>query len=100
AVVRQHLLKWAPIQATPVVDLKNEREYEQSLAAIALARVSPEQVWEEIVGVPQRNSQLGAGSALLGRTLPFWLDYLVPVAVGSVILFTAWWTGLKFLLTR
>ena len=31
--------------------------------------------------------------------LPFWLDYLLPVCGGSLLLLWAWWAGLKFLLS-
>jgi serine/threonine protein kinase len=97
AAVREELLRWAPAEPAPVINLKDERAYEQALAVQALKQVSPQEFWEGVVGVPSGPIAERSG----GRSgLPFWLDYLLPVGLGLILLFTAWWAGLKFLLTR
>src|SRR5262249_39765635 len=96
AAVRQELLAWTGNVPVSALDLKAEKEYEQTLAAMALARVSPEQFWQEAVGPAP-----GAGKVASAATgLPFWLDYLVPVGVGLTVLAVGWWAALKYLLLR
>jgi serine/threonine protein kinase len=101
SAVRAELRKWAPVEAPPVIDLKGEHEYEQALAAVALKQASPEQFWEAVVTVsrPADSASIpGPAPAAEPGTLPFWLDYLLPVGAGSVLLVLAWWIALNYLL--
>lgn len=103
AAAREELLAWAPREPVQALDRPDDPEYQRAVTALKIAEVSAEQVWETIVAQPRSTDRMPAlrnlpTSLPMEPDLPFWLDYLVPVGLGSIILMELWVIGLKLLL--
>lgn len=92
AVVRQALAPWADQAPVAALDQKSDAEYQQAIAAL---RTAPEQVWESIVATSAPTAAPARSVRLKGQ-LPFWLDYLLPVGVGGIVLVGLWYALLRY----
>ncbi|MCS6851616.1 MAG: serine/threonine protein kinase [Gemmataceae bacterium] len=104
AAVREALLPWAGQAPVAAIDQAGDAAYQRAVATLQEVDAEPEQLWEVIVG-----AHLGAVSPppaapprriRLKGTLPFWLDFLMPVGLGSLVLTGFWYLIFRWLVAR
>lgn len=89
AALREELLAWAD-RGPEISDEKATAEAQQEVAALENAEASPDQIKADIVQLPSDEAAVEVVPEPEPHTLPFWLDYVLPVSAGIVLWLVLW----------